>query len=410
MHRAVRVVLALVVVAVVACGEPPPAEPAADDLLYLESSEGIAVLAAGATAEAEPPATDGIPSTDWSSVVTADPSKLATRVEARDARTGEPQWQKDIDGPKLDLRVVSREAEMVALLPRGSHYSQGRTGTGLVVTGRDVEPRTIYLDGNFEPEAFSNDGRSLFVLEYLPARNPNSYQVRRLDLATEEVLGVYSVDAELQERMRGTARIQAMSPDGTYLYTLYTTGGGRFGPRRAFVHVLNLDELWAHCIDLPAEFGKLREAEIAITVTPDSKRLYVNDVGSGAMAEVDTQSLEILQTSTEPVVTSEYEPIAVHDGRHTLYVARGPFLSSVDTRTLEEVEHWTAVGRIKGVQVSSDAKKVYVALGTHVVTLAAATLDELGRADPPGVGRIRGMGPRMRSIRQPPLDKLTCAC
>lgn len=407
MHRAAHIVLALVVFAVVACGEPPPAEPVAADLLYLEGSEGIAVLAAGA--ETEAPATDGIPSTDWSSVVTADASRLATRVEARDARTGAPQWQQEIEGPKLDLRVVSREAEMVALLPRGSHYLQGRTGTRLVVTGRDVEPRTIHLDGNFEPEAFSNDGRSLFVLQYLPAINPNSYQVRRLDLVTEEVLGVYSVDAELQERMRGTARIQAMSPDGTYLYTLYTTGGGRFGPRRAFVHVLNLDELWAHCIDLPPEFGKLEEAEIALTVTPDSKRLYVNDVGSGAMAEVDTQSLEILQTSIEGV-TSQYEPLTVHDGRHTLYVARGPSLTSIDTRTLEEGESWTGVGRIKGVQVSSDAKKVYVALGRDVVTLATETLDEVGRADPPGVGRIRAMGPRMRSIQPPPLDKLTCAC
>lgn len=405
MHRAVRIVLALVVVAV-ACGEPPPAEPVADDLLYLESSEGIAVLAAGATAEKEALATDGLPSTDWTSVVTADPYRLSTNVVARDARTGDMQWRRAIEGPKLALRVVSREAEMVALLPRGAHYTQGRTTTRLVVTGRNVEPRTIHLDGNFEPEAFSNDGRSLFVLQYLPARNPNSYQVRRLDLATEKVAGVYSVDAELQERMRGTARIQTMSPDGTYLYTLYTTGAGRLGPRRAFVHVLNLDELWAHCIDLPPEFGKLREAEIALTVTPDSKRLYVNDVGSGAMAEVDTHSLEILETSTQPVVTSEYEPVTVHDGRHTLYVARGPYLSSVDTRTLEELETWTGIGRIKGVQVSSDAKKVYVALGREVITLAASTLDEIGRDDPPGVGRIQAMGRRMRSVEPPPLVKL----
>ena len=408
MHTAARIVLSLVVFAAVACGEPPPQAPVAEDLLYLEAQEGIAVLAAGA--EVEPAATAGVPSTDWTSVVTADPYRLATYVKARDARTGGIQWERSIKGPKLDLRVVSREAEMVALVPQGSHYLSGRTKTPLVVTGRDAEPRTIMLDGNFEPEAFSNDGGSLFVLEYLPPKAPNSYQVRRLDLATEKVLGVYSVDAELQERMRGTARIQAMSPDGTYLYTLYTTGGDGSGPRRAFVHVLNLDELWAHCIDLPPEFGKLREANIALTVTPDSKRLYVNDVGSGAMAEVDTQSLEILQTSSEPVVTSGYEPAGVHDGRHMLYVARGPFLAAIDTRTMERVDEYTGTGRIRGVQVSSDAKKVFVALGKEVITLAASTLQEIRRADPPGVGRIRGMGPRMRSIHQPPLDKLTCAC
>lgn len=408
MHRAARIVSALVVLAAVACGDPPPAPTADEDLLYFEGAQGIAVLAAGA--EAEPPSTAGVPSTDWTSVVTAEAYRLATYVEARDARTGDSQWEHSIEGPKLDLRVVSREAEMVALLPRGIHYLQGRTQTTMVVAGRDAEPRTIRLDGNYEPEAFSNDGRSLFVLQYLPPHAPNSYRVRRLDLATEEVHGVYSVDAELQERMRGTARIQAMSPDGTYLYTLYTTGGGRFGPRRAFVHVLNLDDLWAHCIDLPPEFGKLREAEIALTVTPDSERLYVNDVDSGAMAEVDTQSLEVLQTSSAPVVTSGYTPIGVHDGGHTLYLARGPFLSAVDTRTLEQTDEWTMANRIRGVQVSADGTKLYVALATKVVTLAAATGRELEVADPPGVGRIQRMGPAMRSIQAPTLDKLACAC
>lgn len=407
MQRAARIAVVLVVFAAVACGEAPPEQAVAEDVLYLQGSDGIAVLAAGA--EAETPATAGFPSTDWTSVVTADTGPLFTRVEAREARSGELQWERSIDGPKLDLRVVSREAQMVALLPKGTHYTQGRTQTTLVVTGRDAEPRTIRLDGNYEPEAFANDGGSLFVLEYLPANAPNSYRVRRLDLATEEVHGVYSVDAELQERMRGTARIQAMSPDGTYLYTLYTTGGGRFGPRRAFIHVLNLDELWAHCIDLPAEYGQVREPQIAITVSPDSKRLYVNDVDSGAMSEVDTQSLEVLETTDAPVLTSGYTPLGVHDGEHTLYLARGPFLSAIDTRTLDQLEQWTMDARIRGVQVSADASKVYVALATRVVTLNAATGDEIESATPPGVGRIRRMGPVMRSIRTP-LDKITCAC
>ncbi|HYO61168.1 MAG TPA: hypothetical protein VEU29_04665 [Actinomycetota bacterium] len=408
MLRAGRIFLLMALVVAVACGEKPEASnTATDDVLYFEGPRGISVLAAGAGSEA--PTTPGIPSTDWSSVVTAEANRKATHVEALDARSGESQWTQSIEGSKLDVRVVSREAEMVALTPRGDHYSQGRTETTLVVTGRGVAPQTIELEGNYEPEAFSNDGGSVFLLEYLPAKAPTSYRVRRLDLATEKVLGVYSVDAELQERMRGTARIQAMSPDGTYLYTLYTTGGGRLGPRRAFIHVLNLDELWAHCIDLPAEFGQLREPQVAITLRPDSKRLYVNDVDSGAMAEVDTQSLEILETAEAPVLTSGYTPRGVHDGDHTLYLARGPFLSAIDTDTLKETDAWTMPVKIRGIQVSSDAKKVYVALMSRVVTLNAATGEEIETTDPPGVGRIHRMGPVMRSI-QTPLSKVTCAC
>lgn len=407
MLRAGRVA-ALLLVLRAACGEAPKGGTTATDYLYLEGPRGVSVLAAGAT-KGEP-ARAGVPSTDWSSVVTADSYRIATHVQAVHARDGDILWKQSIEGPKLDLRVVSRKAEMVALTPqRQYHYLQGRTKTTLVVTGPNTPPRTIELDGNYEPEAFSNDGKSVFLLEYLPPQRPNSYRVRRLDLNTEEVLGVYSVDAELQERMRGTARIQAMSPDGTYLYTLYTTGGGRFGPRRAFIHVLNLDELWAHCIDLPAEFGQLREPQIAITVTPDSKRLYVNDVDSGTMAEVDTQSLEVLRTGDQPVATSGYTPRGVHDGDHTLYLARGPFLSAIDTKTLTEVATWTMDDKIRGVQVAADASKVYVALDREVVTLQAETGKELDVLDPPGVGRIDQMGPVLRRIEQP-LSKLACAC
>jgi hypothetical protein len=409
MRKAGRVgVLGLIVVAAVSCGEGPGPVAQREDLLYFETPRGVAVLAAGATKSPAP--TAGVPSTDWSSVVTYDRTSRENHIEALDARDGASQWTKAIDGPRLQVRVVSQKAEMVALTPVDQyHYTQGRKTTTIVVAGRDVEPQTVELAGNYEPEAFSTDGNSVFVLQYLPPQAPNSYRVRRLDLATEEVHGVYSVDAELQEAMRGTARIQSMSPDGKFLYTLYTTGGGRFGPRRAFIHVLNLDELWAHCIDLPAEFGQLREPSIAITVAPDGGRLYVNDVDSGAMSEVDTQTLEVLATKTMDVLTSGYPPIGVHDGDHTLYLSRGPFLSAIDTDTLTERATWTLSGKIRGIQVSADTKKLYVALATNVLTLDAATGKEIEALDPPGVGRINRMGPVLRGIDQP-LSKLSCAC
>ena len=406
-----RIGILMVLVVSAACGDRPGGDRAATptDLLYFEGPRGISVLAAGSGKPA--PTTSGVPSTDWSSIVTYDRTSRVNHISALDARDGALQWAKDLEGPRLQVRVVSREARMVALTPADQYpYLAGRRQTTLVVAGREVDQQTVELEGNYEPEAFSNDGNSVFLLEYLPPMAPNSYRVRRLDLSTEKVEGVYSVDAELQERMRGTARIQTMSPDGTYLYTLYTTGGGRLGPRRAFIHVLNLDELWAHCIDLPAEFGNVPEPQIALTTSPDSKRLYANDVASGVMAEVDTGSLEVLRTASAAVLTSAYAPRGVHDGRHTLYLARGPFLSAVDLRTLEESDSWTMDGKIRGIQVSADASTVYVALARQVLTLDARTGRELDVVDPPGVGRIHRMGPVMRSIQSPALSKLTCAC
>ncbi|MFN2587694.1 MAG: YncE family protein [Actinomycetota bacterium] len=408
--RSVRAAGLLVIVLVIAvgCGEPPERGAQAADLLYFSTGKGVAVVPAGG--EAAPPTTRGVPSTDWSSVVTSDPHRLATEVEARDAITGDTQWRKAIKGPRLRVKVVSHEARMVALTPLyQQHYTTGRTATTLVVAGSDVEPRTIELDGNYEPEAFSTDGNSVFLLEYLPPQAPTSYRVRRLDLATEKVEGVYSVDAELQEAMRGTARVQAMSPNGKFLYTLYTTGGGNLGPRRAFVHVLNLDELWAHCIDLPADFGQAREPQIAINVTPDSKRLYVTDSASAAIAEVDTESLEVLQTKTTALLTSQYTPIAAHDGRHTLYVAQGPFVYPVDTRDMVAGDRWALDGAISGVQVSADATKLYASVAGKLVTIDVTTGAERRVDTPPGVGRITEVGRVMQRIEDP-LRKLTCAC
>lgn len=409
MRRAGIVALLASGLVVAACGEAPQKTAQAADLLYFSTGKGVAVVAAGS--KKAPPTTRGLPSTDWSSVVTANRSETATEVEALDATTGETQWQTAISGPRLRVKVVSHEAQMVALTPRyQQHYTAGRTKTTLVVAGRAVQPRSIELDGNYEPEAFSTDGNNVFLLQYLPPQRPTSYRVRRLDLATEKVTGVYSVDAELQEAMRGTARIQSMSPNGKYLYTLYTTGGGDLGPRRAFVHVLNLEELWAHCIDLPAEFGQAREPQISIAVTPDSKRLYVTDSESTAIAEVETESLEILQTEAADLLASYSSPQTAHDGSHTLYVGLGPFVYAVDTSDMSVRDRWTLDGEITGVQISADASKLYVSVKGEVITIDVATGAERPLVKPPGVGRVREVGRTMHKVEDPLLDKLTCAC
>ncbi|MDQ3914883.1 MAG: hypothetical protein M3323_06055 [Actinomycetota bacterium] len=407
-RRAGLVGMLVAALVVVACGEPPERTSQPADLLYFSTGKGVTVAAAGA--KTQPPTVRGVPSTDWSSVVTAEPHRLGTEVEALDAVTGDTQWHESIKGPSLRVKVVSQEAKMVALTPDyQQHYTAGRRETLLVVAGRGVAPRRIRLVGNYEPEAFSTDGNHVFLLQYLPAQRPTSYRVRRLDLATEEVKGVYSVDAELQEAMRGTARIQTMSPDGKFLYTLYTTGGGSLGPRRAFIHVLNLEELWAHCIDLPPEFGSAREVQVSVSVTPDSKRLYVTDAGSFAIAEVDTQSLEVLQTGTASLLESRSNPVTAHDGRHTLYVGLGPFVYAVDTRDMSVGDRWTLDAAISGLQISADTSKLYVSVDGKLVTIEVATGAEKPMLTPPGVGRIREVGRVMHRVEDP-LDKLTCAC
>lgn len=232
---------------------------------------------------------DGVRSRDW--VFQARLTPTGTLVHAVDGR-GESAWQRDLDGD-LAVRVASSDGANVALLPFEDarvdpYHPAGRLTTALTVLPTDGgEPRTYELDGNFEPEAFSTSGRSLFVVEYLPPAAPDRYRVRKLDLDTGEVGGVYSVDGHLQESMRGTARVQAMNADGTRLYTLYTTDHGE-----AFVHVLDLDEEWAHCVDLPAPIGTSPEQLLAIAASPEDDRVVVVDALTG-VAELDTERLTV---------------------------------------------------------------------------------------------------------------------
>ena len=102
----------------------------------------------------------------------------------------------------------------------------------------------------------------------------------------------------LGEDMSGTARQQAYAASGRQLYTLYAQ------PRDAdlaaapnvasesFVHVLDLAENWAYCVDLPESFGRGSARSAGITLDPDGASLYVADTRAGKLAVLDTGALD----------------------------------------------------------------------------------------------------------------------
>lgn len=384
-------------------------QPDPEDVLFLRTSEGITLVRAlpEGVAVSVP---DAVPSIDWSVVVRAVPQDGETRVDAVDPVSGARLWSRDVEG-SLEVKVVSEHGGMVALgsLREGTGYPGGRASTTLVVLEEGTsEPRTIELSGNYEPEAFSTDGQSLFVVEYLPARDPTRYRVRRLDLRTEEVVGVYTDDAELQESMQGTARVQVASPDGRRLYTLYTLEGAE-GVRRAFVHVLSLDELWAHCIDLPAAFGTADERAIAISVGPDGRRLYVADAATGTVAEADTESLAVTRTTQASFGSSGGVAHAVAGPDGTLYLGKGTGLLALDASTWTPGRSWDMEQRITGIQAAKDGSRLYVGLKDEIVVLDAATGERLGVLDPANVGTIDQLGQSTRSLDEERTD-FECAC
>jgi DNA-binding beta-propeller fold protein YncE len=382
------------------CGTPQ----AINDQLFLQAGNAVSVIRAGATAPVFRSAF-AVPSRDWSTVVRTRWQRGSTRVSAFIPSSGTKLWSQTTDY-RLRTKVVSENGNLAVLGPLYERaYTSGRKETQLVIAGRKKSTQYMTLQGNYEPEAFSLDGKNLFVLHYRPARAPTSYQVQRLDLTTGKVHDVYTPDEHRQEAMRGDARVQAVSNDGRRLYTLYTVQSPH--GMHAFIHVLSLDELWAHCIDLPESFA-LGARHSALSVSPKGDKVYVANPHARAVAEVDAASLAVTRTADIDYGTAN-ESHAVYAADGTLYLGSGPFLSAVDVGSLREKDSWVMGNRIKGIQLGEDGHHVYVGLSDRVVVLEVATGRAVKTLNPPGVRRIGRLGRVIKTIN--PIPKaFSCAC
>ena len=196
---------------------------------------------------------------------------------------------------------------------------EGRATTELVVVRFDGStPRHLQLTGNVEPEALSSDGSTIFALDYRPALSPDRYRVRRVDVATGLISDVPSNDKEIRGDMQGVARTQALSPDGSRLYTLYTVPGDQ---PREFVHVLSLDAQTANCVDLPVPFGR-DTGSMALAPSPDGLHLYVADATHRVLADVDTQALTVTRTARLRVGGSRQDAVSMTTTDGSVFVTQ----------------------------------------------------------------------------------------
>ena len=292
------------------------------------------------------------------------------RLSLVDTRTGETTAA---GGARAGLvpAVTTRDGREVALIaapskPRTSGYiAPARRVTHITVSGaREFGKSTAYdLQGNFEPEAFSDDGRQLFLVEYLPAMAPDRYRIRQLDLDAGTVNGVYGPQKTLlDEQMRGIGRMHVLDQGRAVLYTLYKT----VGSDQAFVHTLHLDGNWAHCIVLPGDFGR-GGADAVIALAPDGI-LYAWD--GAVLAVIDGPNMLVRRT----VAVRDRQPgttpaIAIApDG--TVVTVAGQAVTELAGSSLEARPTWSfsLPAAVSDISVSPDGKRLYVAAGAQVVT------------------------------------------
>jgi hypothetical protein len=232
----------------------------------------------------------------------------------------------------------------------------------------------LRLPGNLDPEAFSTNGRFLYVLDFLPAMNPTRYSVRRVDLSTNRVVPVPDRDGHVREPMPGYARTQLMSPDGTQLYTFYESKEPvRDGDEtyHAWVHVLNLAEGWAYCVDLAEEIGVSGYSNPALAVNPDGSRLFVSDDKTGALVAVDTKSLRPVRTRFGPPLGDMQRALLATDGT-SLYAGNGSSgLSTIDARTLAPKAKTLDGVAVTALRFDSSGESLYVLTAENLLVVDA---------------------------------------
>lgn len=386
-------------------GAVPSNDGSGSPMLYVLSDDGVSVVDA-ARGETTFSAEHALPAPDWSVVYRARHSGGSTWVDATEPSTGDAFLSQRFDG-NLDIRAVSASGDVVALMPHererygghGIYRPAERRASRILLTSLDgTAPQRIDVAANVEPEAFSVDGRTLFVIQYKPPMEPETYRVRQLDLASETLGDVYTDQKELQNDMRGTAHTQVLAPDGTRLYTLYTKPNGE-----AFVHVLSLDQQFANCVDLPEGFGTEPDA-MAITTTPDGGQVLVVDGAAGRIAEVDAAALRVSRSMRLRGVEPSAESVVATATADSLIVGSGRTIVELQQPAFSPVQDWSLRTRVTAISASGGGF-LFAAERSRVTGLDLGSRQRYVITD---VGR----GIRSISDALPPTAKgyVQCAC
>ena len=399
-------VLALASAGLMACGTARGLEglPATGDVVFLATPSGLQALATDSgSIERELPGGKAAPG--FEVLVSSVPDGSFTKV-TRLSPDGEILSRTMVEGD-VTARVVTDD--LVAL---GDAESSGETpylpapklNTNIVILDDSGAQRTYRLSGNFEPEAFKVDGSELFMIQYLPALAPERYRVRRLRLDDGAVRPIGRLKLNAPGQMQGTGRTQALSPWGDELYTLYTQqiDAGHDADHHAandavaghaFVHMLNLADGWAHCIDLPAVFASGSATASAIAVNPAGDRVFVADWTHGAVSALNPRRARVIDTAEVSFGSSDATTFAVATPER-LFVAGSSDVVVLDPRTFEVLDSWSYATEITGMSLSDD--RLYVSTADEIVAVDPDSGASLATFDPHGAMGIEGVLPVSR--------------
>ncbi len=150
----------------------------------------------------------------------------------------------------------------------------------------------VGLRGTWSLDALSLDGRTLFLIQYLPSQDRITYRVRAYDLKADKLVAGAIVDKTDAEAMTGLPMTRVSAADASWAYTLYSRDAS-YGSNKssAFIHALDTKNRAAVCIDLPWAAGPDAVSRVRMTLT--SEGLVLTQRGVGRLAVVDLTSFKV---------------------------------------------------------------------------------------------------------------------
>jgi hypothetical protein len=295
-----------------------------------------------------------------------------TRLRSFDLATGrerpgfnlEGRWALDGVSPLghwLALTRIPSESERQAW----TKANEWKTEIQILETKTGGPKYLLALDGNYEVETVSADGTSLFLVQHLPAINPDHYLIRLYDLANETLIADPLRSKGADEVMAGYAWEGLASPNGKWLFTLYLSTKRN----TAFVHTLNLVDKFPVCVDLPSgkgDFDQLKHYTLAL----NGSKLFAANAALGIVAEInlnDYQMRTLAKFDPGPLAktdpqTQTARSVLSEDGT-ALYFTSGQGVWAYGTKAYTVNGPFRTEGAtgISGLGVSADGGRLFVA-------------------------------------------------
>jgi hypothetical protein len=233
----------------------------------------------------------GAPSPDWTHLYTVSSGALVDL----DPQTGAVLHRMQLSGhfelPPATVTGVpgglSQNGRWLVLESFDATSTGVRTATHLLVvdTSYVKGAQQINLNGFFEFDAVSNDGRRIFLIEYLDG---NQYHVRFYDLGAGRLDPNIVFDkSDGSSAMTGVRLTGIPSHDGQWLYSVYVREN-----KSAFIHALNLDGPFALCLELPGSGYAANPDEFhwSLAMNAAGTHLYAANGATGIVADLPIDS------------------------------------------------------------------------------------------------------------------------